>query len=150
MSQPIILYDIANNLHDMTVSRHVWRTRQDILLPSKYSHLLIHCCRLHLAYKRIPYETVWVEFGDIQKFAKDIGATPTEKNADGTDRYTFPIIRVRETGQVVSESFNISKYLDEKYPDRPLIPAGTEAQQSAFADSITGLVGMVSTYIPST
>jgi glutathione S-transferase len=101
-------------------------------------------CRLTLIYKRIPYETVRVEFRDIQHTMKEIGAPPTGTGPDGTSTYSLPVIRDPATGKIISESFRIAQYLDEKYPDRRVIPTGTDGQQSAFAENMNAIIGMVS------
>jgi hypothetical protein len=135
------------------VRHHQGRYKGSVLVPesledqvSTLSHGTkhqIHVPRLNLNYKRIPYKTVWVEYADIQHLLKDSGASPTDKRPDGTDRYTLPAIQDPATGQVITESFAIAQYLEKKYPDRPVIPAGTDAQQSSFVQSILVLLGPV-------
>jgi glutathione S-transferase len=96
-----------------------------------------------LIHKRIPFETVWVEFADIEKVSKEVGIAPNGKKADGTDRYTLPAIKDQETGHSLADSFKIAQYLDKKYPEHTLVPAGAEAQQAALVDSLSEAVGLV-------
>jgi glutathione S-transferase len=101
---------------------------------------------LALNYKKIPYTTVWVEYADIQTMSKEIGATTTEKRPTGEPRYTLPTIRNPATGEIIADSAKIIAYLEEKYPERPLIPAGTLEQQLAFSGKIFGAIGPVSAH----
>jgi glutathione S-transferase len=102
--------------------------------------------RFALNYKKVPYTTVWVQYGDIQTVSKEIGATTADKRPTGEPRYTLPAIRIPATGEVIADSAKIIAYLEEKYPERPLIPAGTLEQQLAFSDQVFGAIGPVSTY----
>lgn len=80
--------------------------------------------------KRIPYQTVWVEYPDIEAVCKKIGAPPTSEEAP---HYTLPVIQDTSTGAVVSDGPLIVGYLDEQYPDTPaLFPPGTIALQAGF------------------
>jgi hypothetical protein len=101
--------------------------------------------RLVLNYKRISYRTVWVEFADIASTMQAIGAAPTPSAIPGgPPRYTVPAIYDPNTECTVTDSFKIAQYLDRQYPERPVIPAGTEELQAAFADSFLPNYGMVS------
>ena len=85
-------------------------------------------------YKGVPYKTEWVEMPDITPKLKEIGGAPTKKK-DSQDFYTLPAIHDSDTGRVITESTNIAAYLDEKYPDRPLLfpkEIETHAAVSAF------------------
>ena len=85
-------------------------------------------------YKGVPYKTEWVEMSDIALKLKEIGGAPTKKK-DSQDFYTLPAIHDSDTGRVITESTNIAAYLDEKYPDRPLLfpkEIETHAAVSAF------------------
>jgi glutathione S-transferase len=106
-------------------------------------------CRLTLNYKRVPYKTVWVESADIQRAMKEAGAVPLSggKWPDGVERYSVPAIKDPDTGKVLSDSFEIAQYLDEKFPDRPtLVPKGTEAQQAKFSENVPALLHPVYIY----
>lgn len=89
--------------------------------------------RICLRYKKLEFEVVYLEYLDIEPTAKKIGAKPTSTNPDGSPHYTVPIITDSSTGEVVSDSFEIAKYLDMAYPHAPrLFPSGTGALQGAF------------------
>lgn len=96
--------------------------------------------RITLNYKRIPYRTIWAEFADAQKLCKQIGATPTTHYADGTPRYTLPTIHDPNTGRIISDSYDIARYLDEQYPERPVMAKGTEDAQGEFAKTAGALI----------
>ena len=72
--------------------------------------------RIALNFKKLPYQTEWVELPDIEKVVEEISGSPTEQNSDGTYRYTLPVIRDLSTGAVVSDSEAIAHYLDDTYP----------------------------------
>ncbi|KAG0698287.1 hypothetical protein DFH29DRAFT_834834 [Suillus ampliporus] len=107
--QRIILYDILSKL-----PKKGWAPN-----PSK--------TRFCLGHKGLPHEIAWVEFPDIAATMKSIGASPT---AGGM--YTLPVIKDPNTGAVVSDSHAIAKYLDETYPDKPLIPQGAHVLVQTF------------------
>jgi glutathione S-transferase len=105
----------------------------------------VSCCRrFNLIYKRISFETVWVPFADIESVSKEHGFPPTSTAPDGSAFYTLPAIRDQETGKALSDSFEIAKYLDERYLARPVIPSGTEDQQAAFVGELMSVIGLVS------
>jgi len=86
-----------------------------------------------LDYKGIPFNTEWVEFPDIEKALKAVGAPPSSVGADGNEKYTTPAIVDSETGKKISDSMVIAEYLDETYPDKPtLFPPGTAAAIAIF------------------
>lgn len=88
-------------------------------------------------YKGIPYKTVWIDYVDVQKALKELGAPPTGIQADGTTpRYSLPTIYDPNTSKFVADSIEIAKYLDSQYPsDHLLIPSGTEEFQTKFAQT---------------
>lgn len=91
-------------------------------------------------YKGIPYKTEWVEYPEIENKLKSIGGKPTSKKKDGRDHYTLPVIHDSKTGKVITDSKDIARYLDEIYPDTPLLfPPGTNAaielQNTLFMDA---------------
>ncbi|THU79319.1 hypothetical protein K435DRAFT_698044, partial [Dendrothele bispora CBS 962.96] len=93
--------------------------------------------RCALTFKGLEYQIQWLEYPDIETTAKQIGAPPTSTWAsDGSPRYTIPFIHDSKTAKVFSDSLKIVEYLDETYPKTVrLIPNGTKALQSVFADS---------------
>ncbi|THV04196.1 hypothetical protein K435DRAFT_826912 [Dendrothele bispora CBS 962.96] len=91
--------------------------------------------RYSLNYKGLPYKTIWLEYPDVEPTLKAAGIAPTSTKPDGSPMYTIPAIEDPNTGTAIAESFVIAQYLDKTYPDKPtLIPAGTKALQSAFAN----------------
>jgi glutathione S-transferase len=119
--QPIILYDIPCKF-----PKKKWAPN-----PSK--------TRFCLGYKGLPYEVIWVEFCDIAATMKGIGASPT-----AGQRYTLPVIKDPNTDSVVSDSHAIAKYLDETYPDKPLMPHGTHVLIGTFETLFVNTVLMPS------
>ncbi|KAF9266442.1 hypothetical protein L218DRAFT_896469 [Marasmius fiardii PR-910] len=114
MSNEIEFYDIAGK-SEGTWSPNTYKTRY-----------LLH-------YKGLPYKQILVEFPDIKRVCEEIGAAPTTKNPDGSPLYTFPVIRDRSTGAVISDSLPIAEYIEKQYPNKPSsIPAGTTALHRAF------------------
>lgn len=95
-----------------------------------------------MLYKGLEFETVYLEYPDIEPTAKKIGAKPTSSKPDGQPHYTVPMITDSSNGAVISDSYEIAKYLDKTYPSTPkLIPDGTAALQAAFQTlwpSVTG------------
>ncbi|KAK7060781.1 hypothetical protein VNI00_000513 [Paramarasmius palmivorus] len=98
--------------------------------------------RFTLKYKGLSFETIWVEFPNIEATCKKIGAPPSSTKADGTPLYTFPVIHDPNTGASLSDSLLIAEYLDKTYPSTPrVIPAGTYALQAAFVDALESKLG---------
>lgn len=71
--------------------------------------------RFVLNYKRIPYTTIGIHYPDIEEESKKLGLNP----AMNRPFWTVPII-VHEA-EVVRGSFDIAKYLDNKFKDRPVV-----------------------------
>ncbi|KAH8107297.1 hypothetical protein DFH11DRAFT_933583 [Phellopilus nigrolimitatus] len=92
--------------------------------------------RLILNYKRLPYRTLWVEFPDLDRTMRSIGAPATSKRSDGRPVYTLPVIvdpiRSPRHPVVLSNPSVISEYLEINYPARPLFPEGSKALQTLF------------------
>jgi glutathione S-transferase len=88
--------------------------------------------RWALNIKGIKFTTVWVEFQDIERVAKEVGAKPTATKPNGTPWYTVPIIVDPNTKTTISDSWNIALYLEKTYPSVRLFPEGTFGIQSAF------------------
>ncbi|GJJ13167.1 hypothetical protein Clacol_007418 [Clathrus columnatus] len=77
--------------------------------------------RLALNYKKINYKTHWLALTDIKSNHQRFSIPETEHPIENPF-YTIPAIIDASTSPpiVISQSFNIEKYLDEKYPDPPL------------------------------
>ncbi|KAI9058462.1 glutathione transferase FuA class [Trametes sanguinea] len=116
MPEPILFYDIpTKNAHQKAWSPNTWKTR--------------YCLNI----KGLPYKTIWVEYPDIQAISRKIGATATEKRADGSFYHSLPAIYDPNTNTALAESAAIVRYLDQTYPDTPrLIPYETDALHAAF------------------
>ena len=102
----------------------------------KASTLLL-AYRVLLDYKKIPYHTEWINFEDIERISKQIGASAAATTKDGSPRYTVPFIKVTsKTGEItaVSDSLKIAAYIERTFPDseRVLMPVGTNAFHAAF------------------
>ncbi|KAF8886761.1 hypothetical protein BD779DRAFT_1646039 [Infundibulicybe gibba] len=125
----ITLYDIPTTKAE-TWSPNVWKVR------------------MTLNYKRIPYQTEWVELSDISEVAKEIGAKPTTPLPDGTMLWTCPMLmdpnHLNSEGKptVLSDSNIIVAYLDKMYPERKVIPEGTAALHNAWTRFIEQNVTM--------
>lgn len=95
-----------------------------------------------MEYKQIPYRTIWLEYPEIEPTLRGIGAKPSGVKPDGSPWYTIPVIADEihpgPDGKptVVVDSWDIAEYLDEKFPDRPLFPAGTKALQWSLHDTV--------------
>ncbi|KAJ7203451.1 hypothetical protein C8J57DRAFT_1202801 [Mycena rebaudengoi] len=119
----IILYDIPSTLPAKAWSPNTWKTR--------YS----------LNYKGIQYDTVWLEYPEIEGFSKQVGVSPTKYKPDGRPTYTLPMIHDPTTGAFVADSMKIAEYLDRTYPDTPrAIPAGTAAFHRIFEEQASSLL----------
>ncbi|KAI0318189.1 hypothetical protein OF83DRAFT_1171318 [Amylostereum chailletii] len=120
MSDIIILYDIpAISTKDKSWSPNTWKTRYALNI------------------KGLPYKTVWVDFCDVEKEMKKIGAEPTYTHPDGSHLWTVPTIYDPSTDKVVSDSAIIAAYLDAQYPSTAtLIPTPTAPLQAAFVDKV--------------
>jgi hypothetical protein len=117
---------------EVKVCRLSLHTASDEQLDTSY--------RLVLNYKQIPYTTAWVEYSDIDAVSKQIGAPPTGKRSNGEPLYTVPILRIPGTDEVISDSANILRYLEGRYSEKPLVPAGTLDQQISLGNEIQGAV----------
>ncbi|KAI1414994.1 putative glutathione S-transferase [Hypoxylon sp. FL1857] len=94
--------------------------------------------RLVLNYKGVPYRTEWIEYPDIKPRFQD--------HLPKTDMYTVPTI-ILPDGTWVTDSKEIAKVLEEKYPepslplDTPYLPRYTEQLVAVF-----GAIGPI--YMP--
>ena len=62
-----------------------------------------------------------MEYPDIAPRMKEIGAAPN-KRSDGSVIYTLPVLRDPNTSAVITDSFDIAVYLDNTYPEKPVLP----------------------------
>jgi glutathione S-transferase len=80
-----------------------------------------------------------VPFADIARVSAEAGIPLPA----GADKHTLPAIADPATGTRLADSLQIAHYLDERYPERPLFPPGTEARQLAFVNTLFATLGMV-------
>jgi glutathione S-transferase len=95
---PLILYDISSPLQPRSYAPN----------PSK--------ARLALSFKRVPFETIWVDILDIPAVRRGLACPAVRKLDDGSDFFTLPMLRDPATGAVIGDSFDIANYLEEKFP----------------------------------
>ena len=97
-----------------------------------------------LNYKGLDYRTEWLEYPEIEPKLKSLGGKPTDKRDDETDKYTLPAIHDSESDAVVTDSFVIAKYLDEKYPSTPsFVPRGCDAAIILLDEHFMGYFGHI-------
>ena len=66
---------------------------------------------------------------------KEIGAAPN-KSFDGSELYTLPVIRDPNTNVVITDSFDIAVYLDNTYPEKPVLPNDAKGLISAVETAV--------------
>ena len=86
--------------------------------------------------KKLEFDTVWLQFHEIEPTISKLGGKPTRKKHDGyvlrirlagspllthvplyrTPWYTLPVIYDPATKQMISDSKDIAEYLDKQYP----------------------------------
>ncbi|OCT54686.1 hypothetical protein CLCR_03084 [Cladophialophora carrionii] len=110
----VVLYDLACT-KNVCFSPVVWRIR------------------LMLNYKQIPYNTVFLEFPDIEPTLKGLGLVPPESAAG---RYTVPAIHHVPTNTYMMDSTPIAQFLESTYPDPP-VPLTSELGREIEAKART-------------
>ncbi|KAF2863426.1 hypothetical protein K470DRAFT_255128 [Piedraia hortae CBS 480.64] len=73
--------------------------------------------RLALSVKNVPFNTEWVELGDITETRKKLKCPAVRKRADGSDYYTLPILRDPASGNIIGDSYEIAVWLEDNYPN---------------------------------
>jgi len=101
--------------------------------------------RFILNYKRIPYQTKFLSYPDIEDAMREIGAKPTTNRPDtGKPLYTLPVILVpaEDGGQpiVVEDSLKIAEFLEKKCPSPSVFPEGSRALQAMCSDWLRRMV----------
>jgi glutathione S-transferase len=96
-SSPLIFHDISSPIEPRSYAPN----------PSK--------SRLALGFKRVPFETTWVDILDIPAVRKGLRCAPVRKLDDGSDFYTLPMLEDRDAGRVIGDSFEIAEYLEEAF-----------------------------------
>lgn len=117
----IIFYDIPSTVPGKAWSCNTWKTR------------------FTLNYKGIPYRTEWIEYPEIAPLLTSLGV---EANPPPTPfPFTLPAIYDPRTRIAMMDSIKIARYLDETYPDTPvLLPPETRVFQHAFQDALSSAV----------
>ncbi|KAH9930239.1 uncharacterized protein B0H18DRAFT_873330 [Fomitopsis serialis] len=117
----IIFYDIPSSVPGSAWSPNTWKTR------------------FALNYKGIPYRTEWVEYTEIASLLTSLGVEASPSPIS----FTLPAIYDPRTGTAMMDSLKIARYLDETYPDTPvLLPPDTRVFQHAFQDALLSAVHM--------
>lgn len=129
-SEPLItLFDITTTKG--AFSPFAWRARLfSFLFFSFFTQPdTIYSNRLALNYKKVNYKTHWLALTDIKPNHLKLGIPQTVHPVE-KPFYTVPAIVDASSSPptTISQSYNIEKYLDEKFPDPPLysvIPPGS-------------------------
>src|SRR5271169_6244969 len=79
--------------------------------------------RFILNFKRIPYTVTGVHYPDIEGTSKSLRLGPSDR------RPTWILPIVEYDGTVIRGSFDIAKFLDSKFPERPVVGAECEKWQ---------------------
>jgi hypothetical protein len=117
-------------------------------LSTTGTYLTAKSFRLSLEFKRSAYTTAWVEYPNIERLCKEIGANATSYDPDGNPHFTLPVIRDASTNAVVSDSIEIARYLDQTHPSMPLLlPVGSYAMRYAFQDAFASTLDAISPVI---
>ncbi|KAF9477210.1 hypothetical protein BDN70DRAFT_896701 [Pholiota conissans] len=117
----IILYDVRGHT-SQPWAPNIWRVR------------------FILNYKRLPYQTSWLAFQDVERELSRIGAPPSSYRSDNSPVYALPVVvdhaRNPSRPKVVSGASKIAEYLEASYPARPIFPDGSRAMQAMFVHYI--------------
>ncbi|KAF8192171.1 hypothetical protein BJ912DRAFT_877704, partial [Pholiota molesta] len=123
----IIFYDIAPAVPGNAFSPSTWKAR--------------YC----LNYKRLAYNTEWIELPDIESHCLKFGIAPTSTDSP---EYTLPAIHDPSTGVYLSDSLLIAEYLEKTYPSTPsLFPNNTIGAQWPFGDAFAANLSALWTFI---
>ena len=106
--------------------------------------------------KKVPFDTVWVPFPEIEAKAKEIGAEPTRILPNGEPLYTVPFMTIESSDgskRVITDSLNIARYFDEKEndPSLTLFPKDTAVRDAIFSQWLRDKVGfkLIPIFLPS-
>ncbi|KAI0300512.1 hypothetical protein B0F90DRAFT_1810385 [Multifurca ochricompacta] len=121
----IILYDVPSATPEAWAP-NIWRIR------------------FVLNYKRLPYRTVWIEYSDVERTLRSIGAPPASIGRDDRPVYALPAIlipqRPPESPIVLTTASVIVEYLEMAFPARPVFPEGSTALQVVFVHYLNDVV----------
>ena len=95
-------------------------------------------------YKKVPYQSVWITFPEVEPTCKSVGAAPTGKKKNGEPLYTVPFIVVTPAAgagkpYAISDSINIAEFIEKTFPnpDEPYFLTGTRVYREAFDQLVT-------------
>ncbi|KIY67226.1 hypothetical protein CYLTODRAFT_454635 [Cylindrobasidium torrendii FP15055 ss-10] len=117
----LTLFDIPSKRPHKAWSPNTWKAR--------------YC----LNFKRLPYQTEWVEYPDIAALYETRGIPPCERKPDGSPYYTLPLLHDSASGVYISGTLAIAEYLEEQYPGAPTLfpePARVRALVSALDSAV--------------
>ncbi|KAI1264455.1 hypothetical protein F5Y18DRAFT_82170 [Xylariaceae sp. FL1019] len=93
--------------------------------------------RYALNYKGIPYHTEFVDFPDIPSVRQSLNVKTIDTYADGSTRYTLPILKDESTNALIGETWDMAVYLEKQYPQGPsLFPNGSIGLIKSFNEYV--------------
>ncbi len=100
--------------------------------------------RFCLHYKGLEFETQGVHYPQVKAVSQGLGLKSTGQGMD----YTLPVL-VDSDGTVVRDSYEIVKYLDGKYPERPVLDEHVDNWLVAIRKVGTPLAPIAKGNVPS-
>ncbi|MBH0005029.1 Hsp70 family protein [Pseudoalteromonas sp. SWYJZ12] len=94
-----------------------------------------------LNYKRLPYQTQWVEYPDIGKVGQEIGAKPTTPNPDGSGTLLWTCPMIIDPNHLDADKGRLSKEEIERMVEEA---EKYKAEDEAAASRITAKNGLES------
>ncbi|KAM0346331.1 hypothetical protein ACHAPU_005762 [Fusarium lateritium] len=122
-SDAITFFDIPSRSPQVCWSMNTWRTR------------------LVLNYKKLDYQTEWLEYPDIKERLNQ-NVTPN----DGGPPFTLPAIKMSD-GSFTMDSYKIVDLLEEKYPE-PSLHLNDPMQTRLRASMVRFMTQMTPIYVP--
>ncbi|TKA65339.1 hypothetical protein B0A55_09439 [Friedmanniomyces simplex] len=120
MSNKVILYDLANK-KNASWSPNPWKTR------------------VVLNFKKIPYETEWVEYPDLAPKFKALGIPPNPPGSFAD--FSSPTVRLTD-GNYVMDSMPIAEKLEAAYPEPSMhLDNGLWKQAAEICDGLVVSAG---------
>ncbi|KIJ22628.1 hypothetical protein M422DRAFT_786395 [Sphaerobolus stellatus SS14] len=107
--------------------------------------------RFVLNYKRIPYKTVWVSYLDVEETLIKLGGkgktTSTWPGKPSKPWYTLPTLQDESGSEpaLVIDPLKIAEYLDEKFPEHPVIPKKGRALEYMFEEFLQSSLDLINT-----
>ncbi|KAH7233709.1 hypothetical protein BKA59DRAFT_488502 [Fusarium tricinctum] len=122
-SDAITFFDIPTRSPQVCWSMNTWRTR------------------LLLNYKKLKYETEWLEYPDIKERLNQ-HISPNEQGPE----FTLPAVQM-PNGTYMMDSYKIVDFIEEKYPE-PSLHVGNPMQLRLRASMVGFMTQMVPIYVP--